>query len=383
MKDYQNPEVLRKLYWKEGFSITQIANQFKTHNSVVRLWMVKNNIPRRPPKRIVPEKYKISNDLLKELYIRKGLSVEKIARRFNATYETIRQKLIKYKIPLRIKGSYEKYIINKNLLKDLYKNRKLSIRKIAEKLKIKDNKIIHSRLVKYNIPRRTISEALRRYPRIPFNGNLEEKAYMIGLRQGDFSAYDGYGVRIMSTSTKPNQIKMFRDTFNKYGHTHVYKNKTSSGWCMYCYLDDSFNFLIEKFAKLPDWIINNDSLFYSFLAAYADCEGCWNIIKDGKNAIRFTFMLSNNDKTILEQIGNKLTRDGYTPYLRLRGKKGDRTNLGVHTQDHYIIVINKKKDITSLAKKLLNYSRHEDKRYKMKLMLRFQNKMWSDFIEEV
>lgn len=384
MKEYQNPEVLKKLYWEEGLSTVKIAERFSTHNSVVRNWMIKNGIKRRKPKRSVPEKYKISKELLEELYLKKNLSIEKIAKRFNATYEAIRQKLIKHKIPIKPKRPYEKYVLNENLLKELYRNKKLSTRKIAERLRIKDNKIIHSRLLKYNIPRRSISEALTKYPRMPFNGNLEEKAYMIGLRQGDFSIDENYKrVRIMSTTTKQNQIKMFQDTFSKYGHVHIFRNKKNDKWGIYCYLDDSFGFLTQKFEKLPNWIINDDSTFYSFLAGYADCEGCWTIIKDGRNAIRFTFMLVNNDKTILNQIKNNLTEDGYTVYLRLRARKGDKTNRGVHTKDHYVIVMNKKKDNISLAQKLLRYSRHEDKRHKMKLFIQFQNKTWDDFIAEI
>lgn len=382
--DYRNPDTLKNLYWSENLSSRKIAKKLKVSNSPILYWMRKFDISRRPPKRIVPEKYKIPENILKDLYVNKSLSIKQIAKKFSVDYETIRLKLIKYKIPLRPSGPQEKYKITKVELENLYLKKRLSIRKIAKDLAVSDRKIIWSRLSKYNIPRRTISEATTKYPKTPFSGDLKEKSYMIGLRTGDISSYKSYKlIRVTCCTTKPNQLKMFIDTFTNYGHIHyfTYKSKTFDkiGWSIYCYLDSSFDFLVEKIQSIPDWILNDDEVFYSFLAGYADAEGCWSIAKYGKDAIMLTFCIATCDKTILEQIKKKLLKLNYKTYLRLRRKKGDKTNIGIHNKDYYGLVVSRKQDVVSLSKKLLSLSRHKDKIHKMNLILENRDNKWSEF----
>jgi predicted DNA-binding protein YlxM (UPF0122 family) len=92
MKDYQNPEVLRKLYWEEGLSINQIAEKLKVSHSVIFCWMKRLGIPRRHRR---PD---ITKSLLEELYLKKKLSMYKIAYLLDTTYPTIWKKLKKFDI---------------------------------------------------------------------------------------------------------------------------------------------------------------------------------------------------------------------------------------------------------------------------------------------
>lgn len=118
-------------------------------------------------------KIKISKDKLKDLYLNKGLSSEEIAQKFNYCKSTILKQLHQYDIPLRKAGKRKIYISEKKIRK-LYKNKKLSIYKIAEIFNV-DPVIIHKRMREYGIPARSISEALK--GRIPWNKgkNLPEE----------------------------------------------------------------------------------------------------------------------------------------------------------------------------------------------------------------
>lgn len=46
VEDYRNPEVLRRMYWDEGLTPTEIGERLFVSEATVRNWMVKLNIPR-------------------------------------------------------------------------------------------------------------------------------------------------------------------------------------------------------------------------------------------------------------------------------------------------------------------------------------------------
>jgi predicted DNA-binding protein YlxM (UPF0122 family) len=204
-------DTLNNLYWKNMFSTTQIARQFDVSRPTVTYWLKKNNIPIRKPK----SKYEISKKVLENLYIKKRLSTLKIAK----------------------------------LLKIKYRN------------------TIRLRLHEYKIKVRTQLEAVTKYKKKPFSCDLFEKAYIIGFRTGDLHVYkDGNQIRVSTSTTHPAQIKTFQKLFSKYTHIKIYPfdNGKKKELRIYCHLNKSFDFLLEKQKKIPDWIIENDNLFYSF-----------------------------------------------------------------------------------------------------------------------
>jgi len=72
-------------------------------------------------------------------------------------------------------------------LKELYLKKKLSSPKIAERLNCSPT-FVRNKLREYGIPIRSLKEALLlsntpKYPRYNFNGDLKEKAYLIGFRR--------------------------------------------------------------------------------------------------------------------------------------------------------------------------------------------------------
>lgn len=142
------------------------------------------------------------------LYIERGLSSRQIAEIYRCSKSTIAAHLNKSGIKLRnhseskkLHPNPDKYKIPYKKLVDLYNNKKLSTYQIANLFHCSPNAIL-GKLKKTNIPRRTLSESVSltnatrvvkiaeantRYPKIDFNGSLEDKAYMIGFRLGDLN----------------------------------------------------------------------------------------------------------------------------------------------------------------------------------------------------
>lgn len=257
--------------------------------------------------------------------------------------------------------------IDKEKLKELYINQQLNNTQIAKILGISPW-IIGNRLELFNIPIR--KHALT--PKISFSGKLEEKAYLLGLRAGDIYARKHFKcITVEVTSSKPEQIQMFQRVFSKYGKVSFYEKKggfTEKTTRAYCYLNDSFNFLIEKSIFIPEWILKKEELFYSFLTGYVDSEGSWIITKHKRYKGKYkdvVFSLGSCDKIILEQIQKKLQELGFNSHLYLVRKMGTNTGMGVCHFDLYRVMIMRVKDVIRLAKILLPLTMHEKKRDKI------------------
>lgn len=316
MKAYQNPRVLENLYWKENLSLTKIAKKFEVTRQTVRYWMKKNKIAVRPPKL----ECKIPRELLEELYLKK----------------------------------------------------KFSTLQIAKKLGIRSRETIRMKLMKLNISRRNRLEAISKYPKTSFSGNPKEKAYMLGLRAGDISATNNHKqIRVSTSTTHLAQVEMMKKVFSKYSHVHVYpfQNNGKTNLHVYSDLNQSFNFLLKKPLEIPSWILKNYNLFFSFLTGYADAEGCWHLSKNKKGCPIFLFQLETGDKTILEQIKNKLEEFRLNTYFHLAKKKGSTDGFGKRNKDIYVLRIHRKNDVIKLCKKLYPISCHEEKLYKMHSIL--------------
>lgn len=208
----------------------------------------------------------------------------------------------------------------------------------------------------------------KNYPKVPFSGNLKEKAYMIGLRTGDIYARKHFNlIWIENTSPKLSQFKLFKSVFGKYGIVKFYEKKggaTEKTIRTYSFLDNSFDFLISKPNEIPKWILENDEYFYSFLAGYMDCEGSWIITEHKKYNGKYKdiiFSLGTCDKIVLEQIHQKLKELEFESHLYLVRKAGVNTGIGICNFDLYRVMIMRVKDVIRLAKILLPLSKHEEK----------------------
>ena len=68
-----------------------------------------------------------------------------------------------------------------------------------------------------------VSMALNKYQSHPFEGSDQERAYLLGLRAGDLHAQaHGRKFRISVGTTHPSMMRLFQDSFSKYGQVRRY-----------------------------------------------------------------------------------------------------------------------------------------------------------------
>jgi len=208
---------------------------------------------------------------------------------------------------------------------------------------------------------------VRSQNKFEFSGDPNEKAYLIGLRTGDIHARKHYRlIHAETTSTKQAQLLMFKKAFGRYARVKTYEKKggyTEKTNRIYCFLDSSFEFLVKKPESIPKWILSNEGSFLSFLTGYCDSEGSWIITQHKKYNGKWkdlTFSLGTCDKTVLEQIHQKLIELGFNSHIYMVRKKGVY-GTRVCNYDLYRVMMSSHKDVVKLAKVLLPLSMHEDK----------------------
>lgn len=273
-------------------------------------------------------------------------------------------------------------MIEKAVLEELYLEKRLSSITIGEKVGVSD-RTIRKWLKKYAIPRRTISEVMTKYPKTDFNGDLCLKAYILGLRTGDIHAKRIHKViRVQTTTTHIAQLFMIERTFGIFSHvgTYLFFNKkfNSNEWFVYCDLNESFSFMLEKPARMPDWMFENDSYFYNFLAGYSDSEGSWKMLKSHANSVRLIFQIASQDKEVLDQLVTGLKKMGFTPHIYLTDRAGITKYGAKNNKDMYRIMVYRTPDVIKLAKIILPLSRHQEKIDRIKLILNSQGKTWNE-----
>ncbi len=257
--------------------------------------------------------------------------------------------------------------ISKELLEDLYWNRGLSLSQIGKVFGMKSKNAVIHHMDKFAIKRRPSDR--RNYIRIEFSGNLEEKAYLLGLRTGDLHARkDCKLIQVETTSTHEAQLKMFREAFEKYAPTKCYEKKgglTERTNRIYVYLDGSFNFIIEKPPSIPQWILDDEKCFFYFLSGYSDSEGSWIMTQHKKykgNWKDLVFSLGTCDKNVLEQIHKNLKEFGFNSHLYQVEKANTKRESGLlHNFDMYRVMIMSHKHVVRLAETLLPLSKHDEK----------------------
>ena len=207
---------------------------------------------------------KFTKEQLKDLYLKQKLSLSQIGKKFNCDSTNILYWLKKFDIPRR-PAYLRKVDIPKDILYDLYMNKRLSSLQIANQLKSVSDRTIRKKLKKFGIKTRSISEAGTKKFKAKFSENNIEKAYFLGLRAGDYYAKQkNISVRVQTTSTHKAQVELTRKSFEKYGETKIYlsKNKARSDeWFIYVDLDKSFEFLLKKPKEIHSWILEDENSY--------------------------------------------------------------------------------------------------------------------------
>lgn len=308
---------------------------------------------------------KIIKDKLAELYLREKLSSGAIAKIFGCNHVTILNYLKKYKIPRRSKlGNRKPVSVTKEVLFDLYHNKKFTQKQIAEKLG-------HSRygiqrwMKIYSINSRSQSLVHTKYPKYDFKGDLLEKAYIIGFRLGDLNVYKVHElIQVRCSTTIWDQVSLIKNLFHRYGNVHVWKAKRGT-FEIIVLLNQSFVFLMPKNDLIENWIMGSNNYFLSFLAGYADAEGSYYIRNPYYQYSKCSwgvFEIQSYDKSILQTISkhlfslgieNTFSRSKIKGYIDKRGTK--------HNNDSWRITIVRKQSLWNFIKLIEPLHKHKNK----------------------
>jgi len=363
-------KILNILYNEKLLSKKEIAFRLYCNITTIHKKMIKFGIIPRKQRDAVKIAMKkkiihIPDKTLRKLYLKNKLSIKDIAKKLQYSKETIKREMIREKIPFRtllesIKLRNSGVRIKKSVLTTLYYKNKLTQKQIAKKLNT--HHIYVSKLMKdYGLKTRSADFYHTKYKKHNFSNDLNEKAYLVGFKLGDLYAKLLPSKKLISvgtTSTKIEQIHLFKKLFKKYGNVWISKVRNDGNRVFTVILNRSFNFLLLKKDFVPKWISKNKKQFLSFLAGYTDAEGAISIAKN--NVASFT--LASYDKNILWYIYKGLLKIGIVcKPPKIRVKKGHRKNDGIiYRQNYWYIYISKKASLLKLLillKPLLKHSK--------------------------
>lgn len=250
--------------------------------------------------------------------------------------------------------------IDRPTLEKMYWDDRLSPYKIADKLDCSFSTITN-RMKEYKIPFRNPAQARMKYLKNDFNGDLEEKSYMVGFRLGDLNCYkrseNSETIVVRCHTTDMDQVKLFEKLFKAYGKITISQNKNH--YHTTTYLNSSFEFLITK--KFQSASLHD----LSFMAGYIDAEGNFQI-----NQGKARFKLDSYDYPILEWMSYKLEEMGIENKFNIIGEKGQKRSDGTYfNQDLWRITINKAPVMKNFIRMLSPYIKHQKYKRNIKICL--------------
>ena len=374
-------QTLTELYENQKLSIAQIASKLGYSNGPIHRLLRDYKIKIRTISQ-AKEKYFISKNELKNLYLKQKLSTDQIAKKYGCDSVTIVYRMRKYGIKSRGHLGLTKPInISKEKLEYLYHDRKLSAVKIA-KILHRSKGGIERKINNFNILTRNIDNRACKYKKFDFSENLTEKAYMIGFRLGDLNVVPTKNLIIARCSTtKINQVNLIKNLFSPYTTPHLVIAKRGT-FEITAHLNKTFSFLLPKQDDIEPWILENSQCFWAFFAGYSDAEGCLHLHRAcGKQLTPFSlFQLSSYDKNILRQLWKGLNKsDILSPPPAICHLKGTPCGNSKYfsNDDSWRFTVSRKDCLWKLIHFWKKYSKHKDKqtaieRAKRNIILRNQ-----------
>lgn len=298
----------------------------------------------------------ISKDSLIELYVNQRLSSFSISKLLGAkSHVTILNYLAKYDISRRSRlGNRKPINIDKEILFDLYYKRKLSQEQIAKKFGCCQQDI-QRRMKAYKINARSCSEANTKYLKFDFNNSLLEKAYLLGFRVGDLNVSKVHNlIQVRGSTSVKEQVELFTDLFQDYGNVHTWIAKRGT-YESVALLNQSFEFLLPKKDSVEQWILDDKEYYLSFLAGYIDAEGSFYLRKHSRNeGLELgLFEIQSYDKNIITTIFEKLKEQNIECRLSINNKHERYKN------DMCRITVNKKQSLWAFIKLAEPYLKHK------------------------
>lgn len=305
------------------------------------------------------KKLDISKKELKKLYLEEEMSSNEIADESGCSKRTILKRLRKYNIPRRKPGPKRRDDLTKELLERLYIKEELSTREIADKLDT-GRSTVYSKLKKYNIPTRDLSESHIQHDRKSFSEDPVEKYYLLGFSIGDLRVRkvgeESKTVKIDCGSTRKEQIQLFRELFEDYGHIWEGGPYKDGSRHIEAFLDESFDFLLNARNNLD--IPGDREKFLGFLSGFIDAEGSFFVTQE-----KAKFALGNYDRTLLEKLRQKLEELGVEPTrIYLNEKKYEIEGKYERNDSYKLFQINKKDSLLKIVELISPYIKHKGKK---------------------
>lgn len=305
---------------------------------------------------------------IEHLYWNEEHSLVKIAKELGVSAGLIRKNMVLWRIDRRATRKRELIKPYKEELEKAYQDKDKSVKDILKQFDVgmvtlfrwlKEYKINPSRRWKYD--------------KTSFFGDEKERAYILGLVAGDIHARK-HNRQILAelTTTHPAMIELFYSVFSKYGTPKKYiKHNKKIGrneWRAYVLLDNSFEFMLSENYDI-------EKNFYSFLAGFFDCEGCFFVYKNNGGNIGISFLVYNSDKELLERIKQILEREGFHPKLNRYHRAGRTTKEGyISKVDLWGVGLHSKEEVIRLMSTLP--IKHREKIEKFEIVKSVKNWKW-------
>lgn len=246
-------------------------------------------------------------------------------------------------------------ILNDEEIKKLYLLESLTCKEIGIKLGCSDV-TIRNKLLSFGVNLRTPGRKKLKYPRFPFTGTSEEKAYIFGFRVGDLNVakhhVNSKGFVVRCHTTQKPQVDLIKKIFDRYGTVSVsYSAKNS--FHVNCYVDDSFSFLWDK-TKIPQEFSKDKKLAWAFIAGYVDAEGNF-IINQGRGR----FKIDSYDYHVLSWADNFLRSINIASKFRCLARAGTMSYQRYYwPKDLWRLNVNKAFSLLSFIQGILPHLRH-------------------------
>lgn len=259
-------------------------------------------------------------------------------------------------------------------LQNLYWKEGLSLARIGRMFN-RSPQVVLGYMKSHGIDRRSLSDAMTRYPKAPFRGDDSEREYMRGFRTGDlFIGTHGRCIRATVSTTHPRMLKLMDDLFGRYGRVarspKFLKTWNTFEWESWVYLHESFDFLLEKPPKLQ-------APFLDFFAGFFDAEGCIYLgPQKGSTKTNVRLEVANNNLDLLISCREELHKMGYfcTISPRPYHRKGDYAGLARYNRDLWRLALGRKAEVISLLSLLR--IRHAERIEKRELVLQYADSPW-------
>ncbi len=303
---------------------------------------------------------------LQRLYLEQKLSAAKIAKIYDLRYasqktaeSTILHHLKRNGIRRRDPAAHIRKITDDmvDVWVTKYKNGE-SLKQIAGEVVSPVSVFNHLR--KRGIPLRDKVEAqiksVRKFEKVPFEGDAYQKGYLLGLARGDLNVKrHGRAIRVRTASTHPAMIDLLTSLMVPHGPVRVRPRlSTMAGyeWSFESELDASFGFLLEGRLTVPAGVESVEFVL-GYLAGLFDAEGRLWLRADRAFEPRMSF--TNKNLELLVWVQSSLSMLGFHAHL------GKPDSNGVRQLQLWRV-----EEILSLLKMLR--LRHPEKKAKVKLI---------------